>query len=79
MADGEGEGIRFLLAPFGARDEKQALFPIQIFQPQGPHFARAQGVNGQEKQNGAIPNILGPGSLGGGDKALYITPGWTHR
>src|SRR4030042_497771 len=34
LADGGGEGIRFLLSPFGARDEKQALFPIQIFQPQ---------------------------------------------
>jgi hypothetical protein len=77
LADGAGEGIRFSPSPFGARDEKQALFPIQIFQPQSPHFAGAQGVNGEEKQNGAIPNILGPGSLGGGDKALHIVPGWT--
>ena len=78
LADGGGEGIRFSLSPFSARDEKQALFPIQIFQFQCSHFAGAQGVNGKEKQNGAIPNILRPGSLGGGDKALHIAPGWTH-
>jgi len=78
LADGGREGIWFSLSPFGARDEKQALFPIQVFLPQGPYFAGAQGVNGQEKQNGAIPNILGSGSLSGGDKALHIAPGWTH-
>src|SRR5437879_5058380 len=64
-----GYGSR--LSPFGARDEKQALFPIQVFQPQGPCFAGAQGVNGQQKQNSAIPNILGSGSLSGGDKAPH--------
>src|SRR6516225_4835600 len=77
LADGGGEGIRFSLSPLGARDEEQALFPIQILQFQGSHFARAQGVDGQEEQNGTISNILGPGSLGGGYQVLYIVPGWT--
>jgi hypothetical protein len=74
FANCRGERIRLCPSPLGAGDEKDIPFPIYVVQLESAHFARAQGINREQQQDGTVPEILGLISLGGGYQALHIIP-----
>jgi len=66
-------------ALLGPRHPDHLVFPVEVLQAQPGNLAHAQAVDGEEQQEGPIPDVARPVGLGTREEALHLLPRGTRR